>query len=131
MAWHVLAIDDDTNACKKYRKVLRGKGFRVKTAGTSFEVLARLDGVPPDLVLLDVGMQDQSGWDTLRTMRDTAEWEDVPVLIVTELGNLKSVSQGWELGCTRYLHKPFDADYLESAVGDILSERHSLLKRAH
>ena len=122
MPIRILAIDDCPDACSQYRLILRQEGYRVKAVDNGFDALAELEQRKPDLLLLEVAMHGLSGWDTLRIIRGTAGWEDIPVLVVTDLANVKKVSQGHKLGCTHYVQKPFDPGVLLTAVEDVLSE---------
>ena len=81
----VLIVDDDPDALQLLtRMVLICDGtLEVMAATSATEALAQLRADPPDLVLLDIVMQDMDGWQVLKTMRRDARWRSIPVVVVS------------------------------------------------
>lgn len=123
----ILAIDDTDSILDLYRILLRGKGYELTTASTGREGLEALRAETPDLVLLDIGLPDISGWDILRIIRRTEGNEDLPVIVATVLDEDADVAHGWILDCTSFLSKPLDADRLVLLVDRLLEPEEARL----
>ena len=83
--WKVLVVDDNPDVAGLFRRYLRGRPYRLTqaTSGTSALHLA-LD-LHPDVVVLDVLLPSEDGWDTLRHLRETPPLAETPVIISTVL----------------------------------------------
>src|SRR5690348_5162323 len=69
MAKRVLIIEDEPDVARLVEFHLRGAGFEVERAGTAAEGLAALRAAPPDVVVLDLMLPDQSGYEVCKTLR--------------------------------------------------------------
>ena len=101
----ILVVDDEPPIQLLLRNILEGGGYRVIVKGNGREALEALsdnDGI--SLVLLDVTMPVMDGWQTLDLIREKS---DVPVIMVTGLGAVTSVSSALQLGADDYITKPF------------------------
>lgn len=87
--------------------LLTREGYSVHLARDGREAIRALEQEPFDMVLLDVMMPFASGLQVVRQLRQTAGWEDVPVLIVSGKGAEGDVVNAIEAGATDYLTKPF------------------------
>ena len=113
-ATRVLVADDDEDVRDTMRDVLEADGYDVIAVGDGGEALSYLDRDRPSLVVLDLQMDEISGWEVLRHLRSDARLRDVGVLVVTGAnspGLPRSVP---------YLRKPFSRDSLRRAVSDAL-----------
>lgn len=106
----ILVADDDQAIRKMLRSVLEDEGYDVSEAGTGAEVLEAFSSAdPPDLVLADVRMPDQTGIDVLRA-RSKAKSIDgfQPLIVMTAYGSSSLAIEAMQLGAYDYLTKPFD-----------------------
>lgn len=110
---HVLVIDDDPAARELLARALTKDGFAVGMAATGPEGLEAAERHKPDVVVLDVLLPEQDGWDVLRVLKQHPVLEDVPVVLVTMV---EDRSKGLALGATEYLTKPVDAKRLQEVL---------------
>lgn len=101
----ILIIEDDKFLLKLYSDKLRREGFEVAGAISGEEGLNKVFGEKPDLVLLDLVLPQKSGFEILSEMKLNPETKDIPVVILTNLGQESDIQRGLELGAAAYLVK--------------------------
>jgi two-component system phosphate regulon response regulator OmpR len=116
-AAHILVADDDARLRSLLQQFLTRHGFRVTTAADAKEALARFDSIAFDLLILDVMMPGESGLDLTKRLRAGSE---VPILLLTAMGEPADRIQGLSSGADDYLVKPFEPDELLLRVRNIL-----------
>ncbi len=114
---HLLIVDDDRRIRSLLSRYLQGEGYRVTTAETAADARARLAGLDFDLLILDVMMPGESGFDLVKAIRQTST---VPVLMLTARDAAESRITGLELGADDYVAKPFEARELSLRIANIL-----------
>lgn len=114
---HILVIDDDQRIRTLLRRYLTDHGFRVDVAADAEEARARLGGLSFDLLILDVMMPGENGFDLLASLRQTMQ---VPVLMLTARAEIEHRITGLERGADDYLGKPFEPRELVLRVNAIL-----------
>src|ERR1700681_312166 len=114
---HLLVVDDDRRIRDLLSRFLLGEGYRVTTAETAAEARAKLEGLKFDLLILDVMMPGESGFDFARAIRVGSA---VPILMLTARDEKESRIMGLELGADDYLAKPFEPRELSLRVASIL-----------
>ncbi|MBI3198055.1 MAG: response regulator [Rhodospirillales bacterium] len=102
---HILVVDDDTRLRELLKSFLSRNGFRVSTAGHAAEARQRLQALDFDLIVLDVMMPGETGLDFATQLRRT---DNVPILMLTAMGDTKDRIAGLETGVDDYLSKPFE-----------------------
>ncbi|HEY6334539.1 MAG TPA: response regulator transcription factor [Alphaproteobacteria bacterium] len=115
---HVLVVDDDKRLRELLRRYLSENGFRVTTAGNAVDAWARLEGFAFDLIVLDVMMPGQNGLDFTEALRRKSQ---MPVLMLTAMGEPRDRIRGLERGADDYLPKPFEPRELVLRIQRILS----------
>jgi two-component system phosphate regulon response regulator OmpR len=115
---HLLIVDDDRRIRDLLSRFLSSEGYRVTTAETAADARAKLKSLSFDLLILDVMMPGESGFDFARAMR--AEANDVPILMLTARDAAESRIKGLEIGADDYLSKPFEPRELSLRVANIL-----------
>jgi signal transduction histidine kinase/DNA-binding response OmpR family regulator len=113
----VLVIDDEPGIQHIMKEHLEGH-YRVLTAGNGKAGLEMAIKEHPQLITLDVMMDDIDGWEVLRTLRANPETASIPVVMVTILENQ---NRGIELGADDYVTKPVDWDRMFSVIGGLTS----------
>jgi DNA-binding response OmpR family regulator len=101
----LLLVDDDPHIRELIRVFLSKEGFEVIEACDGIEALAMLDSSAPDMVILDIMMPNMDGWQVCKELR---EHYDLPVLMLTAIGETQQKIKGFELGADDYLVKPFE-----------------------
>ena len=114
---HLLVVDDDRRIRALLSRFLLGEGYRVSTAETAAEARAKLEGLRFDLLILDVMMPGESGFDFARALRASSA---VPILMLTARDEKESRIMGLEIGADDYLAKPFEPRELSLRVANIL-----------
>jgi two-component system, OmpR family, response regulator VicR len=101
----VLLVEDDKYICKAYREGLEREGFEVTVAYDGNEALERVKNSVPDVILLDIAMPGKNGFEVLEELRMSLATKEVPVVILSNLGQDSDVKKATELGATDYLIK--------------------------
>jgi chemotaxis protein histidine kinase CheA/CheY-like chemotaxis protein len=101
----VLVVEDSVGVRELQRVILEGAGYDVITAVDGLDGAARLAGAPVDLVVSDVEMPGMDGFTLTRTIRTTAGWQDVPVVVMTSRGDVADQRAGLDAGASAYLLK--------------------------
>src|SRR5204863_141852 len=114
---HLLVVDDDRRIRALLSRFLRAEGYRVSTAETAQDARAKLEGLKFDLLVLDVMMPGESGFDFARKLRAASS---VPILMLTARDEKESRIMGLEIGADDYLAKPFEPRELSLRVANIL-----------
>jgi two-component system phosphate regulon response regulator PhoB len=107
MAKRVLIIEDEPDVARLVEFNLRGAGFEVERAETAADGLAKLRAAPPDVVVLDLMLPDQSGYEVCKTLRAEPATADIGVLMLTARGESEDRILGLEVGADDYVVKPF------------------------
>ncbi len=118
----LLLVEDDDRVASALSAVLARHGFEVVTAGSGEEALRALlpgEGVPFDVVLLDLGLPDQDGFQVCGRIR---RGSGTPVIMVTARADVRSRIHGLNLGADDYVVKPYD-------VGELLARIHAVSRR--
>ncbi|SOD92146.1 response regulator [Caenispirillum bisanense] len=115
---HILVVDDDERLRKLLRKYLSDNGYLVSVAVDAAEARGQLAAMEFDLVVLDVMMPGESGFELARALR--AEGQAVPILMLTAMGETEDRIQGLESGVDDYLAKPFEPRELLLRIASIL-----------
>lgn len=119
----VLAVDDNRENLDVLVRRLARHGLDVETAESGLVALATIRSQAFDLVLLDVMMPGVDGYTVLREMKSDPEIRDIPVIMISALDELDSVTRCIEAGAEDYLPKPFDPTLLEARIGACLEKK--------
>jgi two-component system phosphate regulon response regulator OmpR len=114
---HLLVVDDDRRIRALLLRFLVGAGYRVSTAESAREARAKLEGLKFDLLILDIMMPGENGFDLARAIRSTST---VPILMLTARDEKENRILGLEIGADDYLSKPFEPRELSLRVANIL-----------
>jgi DNA-binding response OmpR family regulator len=101
----VLLVEDDTMLVDMYKMKFESEGWTVHTAGNGMEGLSALEKNIPDILLLDVIMPQMDGFSMLKKVKENDAWKNLPVVLLTNLGQDNDVKRGMELGANDYLVK--------------------------
>ncbi len=110
----LLIVDDESDVREFAGNFFRKRDIDVFTASGGKDALKIIDDKKPDLVLLDVRMEEMTGIEVLKILR--AKNNRVKVILVTGVENGEAVKDAWDLGITGYIHKPLILEELEKIV---------------
>ncbi|HWJ02423.1 MAG TPA: response regulator transcription factor [Verrucomicrobiae bacterium] len=113
----VLVVDDDEHICEVVRLTLTNEQFKVVISPNGNDGLEKFRLHNPDLVILDVMLPGQTGWEVCREIRKTS---NTPILMLTAKGEEMDRILGLELGADDYVVKPFSPRELVARVRAIL-----------
>ncbi len=114
--YRILFIDDDPQIRRIVHLILGEDGHELFEASSGAEGVMLAIRQRPDLILLDVMMPEMDGYEVCRRLRENPRTANIPVIMVTALGNMGEKIRGLETGADDYITKPFDAGELRSRV---------------
>jgi two-component system phosphate regulon response regulator OmpR len=114
---HLLVVDDDRRIRDLLSRYLTGEGYRITTADSAAVARAKLSSLRFDLLILDVMMPGETGFEFARSIRQTST---VPILMLTARDAAESRITGLEAGADDYVSKPFEPRELSLRVASIL-----------
>ena len=105
----ILVVDDESQILRALRTSLQAAGYEVEVAATAAEALSSAATHPPDGVILDLVLPDRSGIDVCRELRT---WTNVPILVLSAVGDEQEKVAALDAGADDYVTKPFGVDEL-------------------
>lgn len=110
----ILVVDDEEEICRLTRTFLARKNYQIFTATTAEQAISLVKEKQPEIVLLDVRLDGESGMDVLAKIKEFAQ--DIKVIMLTALDDQESIRQAKSLGADDYITKPFAASYLNEFI---------------
>lgn len=117
---HLLIVDDDPMNRLLLRRIFEGE-CRITTAENGREALARLQDASFDTMLLDIMMPDMTGLEVLKTVRESFQHTDLPVILVSALHESDDIVRGFQIGANDYLTKPLNVEVARARVSNQLT----------
>jgi two-component system KDP operon response regulator KdpE len=117
-AVEILVIDDEPQIRKLLKITLESNDYKIREASTAKEGLSMAANHPPEMVLLDLGLPDESGHMALEKLR---EWYTKPIIILSVQSSEEDIVKALDNGANDYLVKPF-------RTGELLARMRSLLR---
>jgi two-component system KDP operon response regulator KdpE len=115
----ILIIDDEPQIRKLLKITLLANGYRITEAATAKEGITAAANHPPELVLLDLGLPDESGHLLLKKLR---EWYQKPVIILSVQDDEENIITALDNGANDYLVKPFRTGELLARIRSVLRD---------
>ena len=112
----ILVVDDSPTARELIIDALRSKQLQILTASNGEEALSKAESEAPDLILLDVIMPGQNGFQVCRQLKTSDLTKDIKVILVTSKGQKSDRFWGLKQGADDYLVKPFEKSDLIKCV---------------
>ncbi len=112
----ILVVDDSKTELHHLSDVLGKRGYSVRTAENGEEALRRLEEDKPDLILMDVVMPGQNGFQLTRSITRDPRFSDVPVIMCTSKNQETDKVWGMRQGARDYIVKPVNADELIAKI---------------
>jgi two-component system, OmpR family, KDP operon response regulator KdpE len=119
-AARVLVVDDELQILRALRVVLRDAGFEVIAAQSASEALDRASVRPPQAAIVDLVLPDADGIEVTRRLR---EWSEMPILVLSAVGDEEQKVRALEAGADDYVTKPF-------AARELIARLQAVLRRA-
>ncbi len=116
---HVLLVEDDVFLSGIYQKKFEMEGYKVSLADNGEKALVEVKKKKPDIVMLDILLPKLDGFAVLSKIKSDSETKDIPVILLTNLGQKDDVQKGLEMGAADYLIK---AHFKPSEVVDKIKQ---------
>ena len=117
----ILVVDDSTTVRKFVSVSLEMQGFDVTTACDGIDALEQLPKKKFDLVITDLNMPNMDGFELIKALRESPEYHDLPVIILTSLSDQANKEEGAKLGVLSYVVKPFSLEKIQYEVAKYVS----------
>ena len=116
---HILVVDDDDRIRSLLKDYLEDNNYIVSTAENAEEAKNKLEHFKFDLIILDVMMPGQNGYDLTKDVKKKMK---IPIILLTAKGEVENRIKGLELGADDYLGKPFEPKELLLRVKNIINK---------
>jgi PAS domain S-box-containing protein len=123
----VLAIDDDTDSLEVVKRILAARGAQVRTANSVAGAMEVLETFTPDVILSDIGMPRQDGYEFIRRLRERPAFAGIPAVALTALARAEDRTRALNTGFQSHIAKPLAAAELVAVVrsfGKLRAARH-------
>ncbi len=132
----VMVIDDEMHIRRLIDRMLVGRGFTVIGANSGKQALSlmRQPQTRPDIITCDVSMPEMNGFDILEAVKSDPQLADIPIIMLTAMGQTGEAYRAREMGAADYITKPFSTmglidilkQHLKESDGDRDRDRDSL-----
>lgn len=112
----ILIVDDTPTALEVVQCVLDAEGFRTLTANDGLQATAMAQAEQPDLILMDVMMPGESGFETCARLKSDPATTDIPIIFLSALDDVQSKVTGLKIGGVDYVSKPVHAEEVLARV---------------
>ena len=116
----VLVVDDEPQIVRGLKVILGNAGYRVEDATTKQEALDAVSIRPPDAIVLDLILPDGDGVEVCREIR---RWSQVPIVVLSAVGDERQKVRALDAGADDYVTKPFGSDELLARIRAVLRRR--------
>lgn len=117
IAPRILLVEDEQDIAYLVRFMLERQQYHVDHAADGRQAFDYIDAsAPPDLVLMDIMLPYHDGIEIIQSLRATAGWESVPVLMLTAKAREADIVKALELGADDYVTKPFQPEELLARI---------------
>ncbi len=128
-AQHLLVVDDDTRIRGLLQKYLTEHGYFVSTVKNTKEAEQLLKEIQTDLMILDLMMPDENGVEFTKRLR--IQEQNIPIIMLTAMGECDHRISGLEVGADDYIVKPFEPKELLLRIANILKRKQNNIDKIH
>ena len=118
----IMVVDDSITVRKVTARFLKRQGMEVITAKDGLDAIGQLQDCIPDLMLLDVEMPRMDGFELAGKVRNTPEWADIPIIMITSRTGMKHRERASKIGINQHLGKPFNEIELLENINRLLGD---------
>ena len=121
----IVVVDDDVISLKNARNMLMEQNMKVSCVKSGRELLSFMEKNTPDLILLDVLMPEQDGFETYKKLRELEKREErnqTPVIFLTGDEDSETEKKGFEIGASDFIRKPFNRESLLWRIHNVISK---------
>ena len=111
-----MVVDDSLTVRRVTQRLLTREGYQAVLAKDGVDALQQLQGITPDVMLVDIEMPRMDGFDLIRNVRSDERTRKIPIIMITSRTADKHRNYAIELGVDAYFGKPFQEDVLLQAI---------------
>jgi CheY-like chemotaxis protein len=119
----VLIIDDEIHIRRLTARVLEMAGYHVLEAASGTQALRLIEKTRPDVITCDIAMPGMDGFEVLQALKAQPATAEIPVIMLTAIGEEKNADQATALGAADYITKPFSSTNLIETIKRQLTVR--------
>ena len=117
----VLIVEDDVYISEMYRIKFESENYKTVITSNGSEIIKMIEKEKPDIILLDIVMPVMDGFDVLKIIKSNEKFNNIPVVMLTNLSQKESIERVFELGAKGYIVKShFTPSEVVKKVKDIL-----------
>jgi two-component system phosphate regulon response regulator PhoB len=116
----MLVVEDDQSLREQLKICLVNEGYETEVCGTAGEALTKAREFHPDLILLDIGLPDRSGFEVCRALRKNEGSESTPIVMLSGKDSETEIVHGLEVGADDYIVKPCTPTILSARLRAVL-----------
>jgi len=122
----ILIIEDDSFLSEMYSTKLIQEGFETEIAIDGKQGINKIKDIKPDLVLLDIVLPKMDGFEILESIKKDPEFKNIPIILLTNLGQKNEIEKGLSLGADEYIIKAhFTPTAVVAKVKEILKSKNN------
>lgn len=122
----IFVVDDQEDVLSLLKDYLTGLSFEVMVCKESKNVLSPINLFKPDLILLDLRMPDLGGFEICEILNNDPQAQNIPIIMISGIGDLVDIKKARKLGVVGYLVKPFSLDSLSKEISQALTNKERL-----
>ncbi|HSX71942.1 MAG TPA: response regulator, partial [Pseudomonas sp.] len=112
----ILVVEDSPTQATELQYMLEAVGCKVRVARNGREALEMIAVRKPTIVISDIVMPEMDGYELCRQLKNSAQTQNIPIILVTSLADARDVVHGLASGADNFIVKPFDEKYLMSRI---------------
>lgn len=122
MTQTVLIVDDEPNIVIPLQFLMEQNGYNVFVAETGEYAVEAIKNQKPDIILLDIMLPGLDGFEICRMIRETPEWQNIKIILVTAMSRDADITKGLSLGADAFIIKPFSNAKVVDKVKELLNK---------
>ncbi|MGM0442030.1 MAG: response regulator [Elusimicrobiota bacterium] len=121
MSKKIMSVEDDATTIKLLKFMLEKKGYKVISFKNGKEAVENVEEVMPDLILMDIMMPEMDGIEATKRIKKKEKVSEIPIIMLSALGQEMEVMKGLQAGADGYVVKPFDSEALLKQIEEKIS----------
>ncbi len=123
----IFVADDKEDVLSMLQDALTAKGFEVKISKDPKEMIESIKIFQPHLILLDILMPNLDGFEICQILNNSPETQDIPIIIMSGLGDPVDIKKAYKLGVVDYFTKPFAISAIVIKIEKAIANKEKLL----
>ena len=105
-----MVVDDSVSVRQSVSRLIKNQGWNVSMATDGVDAVEKIDGIGPDIIILDIEMPRMNGFEFMGVLRSSDKYREIPVVMLTSRISDKHRLKAEELGVNHYMSKPYQED---------------------